>query len=75
MTNEQLKKSMLSEVPVVWRGIRGTVPEEIECTRISAITYRLNKQGKIFVQAELLAKCGGSVITASPDNVFLKEGA
>lgn len=71
MTNEELKKALLSSQPVLYMQTDGT-ESEYKC--VSAIVYR--KQGKqIALSVELLDKTGTSVILCDPKKVRLKEGA
>lgn len=56
MTNEEAKQALFDRVPVIWNGI--------EYTRVTAIIYRLDLDGKLIVSAELEDKCGHSVTVA-----------
>ena len=56
MTNEEAKQAFFSCVPVKWKGI--------VYARITAIIYRLDREGQLLVSAELQDKCGHSVTVA-----------
>lgn len=56
MTNEEAKQALFSGAPVVWKGI--------EYVRVSAIIYRVDREGQLIVSAELQDKCGHSVTIA-----------
>lgn len=46
---------------------------EIEYKCVSAIIYRVNKEGKLDISAELTDICGHSVSTADPAQLRYKE--
>lgn len=56
MTNEEAKEAMQKQTPVVCDGI--------EYRRISAIIYRYDHRGKLYISAELLDKRANSVTIA-----------
>lgn len=65
MDSDQLKAYLISGQPVRYND------SDYKC--ISAIIYRRDANGKIFLQAELLDKNENSVIIARPDWVTVKE--
>ena len=64
MTNEEAKRALMDRGAVISCGI------EYAC--INAIIYRRSKLGNIFIQAELLDKCGTSVTITNIKDVELK---
>lgn len=71
MTNEELKQALTSGREVVLTNEYGA---EIEYSRVTAIVYRM-KGGRISVSAELLDKCGRSVVLCDPQRIRAKGGA
>lgn len=65
MTNEEVKQAFFSGVPVQVK--------EIEYKRISAIIYRLDREKKLIVSAELQDKCGHSVTIARVQDINFVE--
>lgn len=65
MSNDELKDALFGGLPVVYKGS--------EYQRVSGIIYRAGKDGKLWVQAELLDKCGHSIVIADPAKVELKD--
>lgn len=62
MTNEELKQALLSGQAVTFS--HGDGQESVyEC--VSAVVYRA-KEGKIVVSAEIVDKCGHSVLYCDP---------
>ena len=53
MTNEEAKQAFFAGAPVIWK--------EIVYARISAIIYRLDRNGHLIVSAELQDKRANSV--------------
>lgn len=70
MTHDELKQALFNRRPVV-HAVSGT---ETEYDHVSAIIYRLNKNQKLVVSAELSDKCGHSVSIVGPERVRYKEG-
>ena len=60
MTNEELKKALFEETPVVFDGIK--------YAKITAIIYRKKENG-VAVSAELLDRCRNSVTIADAEMV------
>ena len=56
MTNDEAKEAFRNKTPVYWNGV--------QYTKISAIIYRYDPYGNLLVSAELLDRCGNSVIIA-----------
>ncbi len=69
-TYEKLKEALIDRRPVV---VRIPLMGEVEYAYVSGIIYRTNKQGKIFVQAEITDKCLHSVIIVDPKSLSFKE--
>ncbi len=70
MTNDELKQALFNKRPV----IHNKPPlGEIEYKCVSAIIYRVNKEGKLDISAELTDICGHSVSTADPAQLRYKE--
>lgn len=61
MTNEEAKQAFFDGVPVICKGT--------EYTRITAIIYRLDREGQLLVSAELKDKCGHSVTVARVQDI------
>lgn len=61
MNNEDLRAALLSGEPVICKGI------VYSC--VSAIIYRKNKKGGVYMQAELADKNSNSVTITAPDRV------
>lgn len=61
MNNEDLRAALLSGEPVIYKGII------YSC--VSAIIYRKNKKGGVYMQVELADKNGNSVTIAAPDRI------
>lgn len=66
MDNDELKNAMFKGLPVEY--------QDMEFLRISAIIYRADKTGKLWVQVELMDKNNNSVAIAAPEKVHLKQG-
>ena len=62
MTNEELKHALLTGHPVVFTDTDG---RESEYERVSAIVYRA-KDGEVVVSAEIVDKCGHSLLYCDP---------
>jgi len=60
MTNEELKEAFKKRIPVNHRGV--------EYKYISAVIYRIRSR-KIVVLAELMDRCGHSVVIVDADGV------
>lgn len=71
MTNEELKCALLDKSPVILTLSDGFTAEY---ERITGIVYR-EKNGHILISAEVLDKCGHSVIYCDPKRLALKGGA
>lgn len=56
MTNDEAKEAFRNRTPVYYNGIR--------YLNISAIIYRYDPYGNLLVSAELLDRCGNSVVIA-----------
>lgn len=65
MTNEEAKQAFFSGVPVRVK--------EIKYKRISAIIYRLDRDKRLIVSAELQDKCGHSVTIARVQDIDVSE--
>lgn len=61
MNNEDLRAALLSGEPVVCKGI------VYSC--VSAIIYRKNKKGGVYMQVELADKNGNSVTIVAPNRI------
>ena len=61
MTNEEAKQALFDKVPVKYKGV--------EYSRITGIIYRYDTKGKLIVSAELLDKCGHSVVIAQTKDI------
>ena len=66
MTGEEAKKALFGKMPVRYKGV--------EYTRITAITYRYNSKMELIVSAELLDKCGHSVVIAPIKDIEVEGG-
>lgn len=53
MTNEEAKQALFNRTPVIWKGI--------VYGRINAIIYRIDREGRLIVSAELQDKRANSV--------------
>jgi len=73
VTNEELKRALMSREPVILDSVISFHREVIECAYVSAIIYRRGKDGKIDVSAELADKNLRGVIKADPANVRFKD--
>ena len=71
MDNAELKEAMLAGVPVILKLKEGN---EVEYKCVSAIVYR-PKNGRVDVSAEVLDKCGRSVVYCDPKRLQRKGGA
>lgn len=71
MSNEELKEALVSRRPII---VRLASLGDIEYTYVSAIIYRTDAEGKIYLQAECMDKCLHSVTVVDPKQVFFKEG-
>ena len=56
MTNEEAKQALFEKKPVKYKGV--------EYSYITGIIYRYDTKGKLIVSAELMDKCGHSVVIA-----------
>ena len=56
MTGEEAKKALFGKMPVRYRGV--------DYIRMTGIIYRYNSKMELIVSAELLDKCGHSVVIA-----------
>ena len=70
MSNEELKEALVSRRPII---LRLASLGDLEYAYVSAIIYRTDAAGKIFVQAECMDKCLHSVTVADPRSIFFKE--
>lgn len=68
MTNKELKAALISRNPVVYRSNRYG---EIRYKRINAIIYKLDRENKILVSAELLDYNDNSITVARGSEVFI----
>lgn len=70
MSNEELKEALINQRPIIAR-----IPSmgEIEYAYVSAIIYRRNERGGVYVIAELMDKCLHSVLSIDPKNISYKE--
>lgn len=71
MTNDELKQALLNKRPVI---LNTPLTGKIEYDFVSAIIYRVNKDDKLDISAELTDKCGHSVTIADPKHIQYKEG-
>lgn len=67
MTNEEGKKALTERCAVIC--------DNLEYAYISALIYRLDKNGAIKVNAELYDKCGHSITETPLKSVMMKEQA
>ena len=72
MTNSELKATLQSRSPVVYRSVRYG---EMRYKRIYAIRYTLDEKDNIIIQAELLDYNDNSITIAKGSEVFLDENA
>lgn len=70
MTNDELKQALFNKRPVIHNM---PLLGEIEYKCVSAIIYRVNKQSKLDISAELTDICGHSVSTVDPALLRYKE--
>lgn len=70
MTNDELKQALFNKRPVIHNA---PTIGEIEYKCVSAIIYRVNKEGKLTISAELTDKYEHSVSIVDPYKVRYKE--
>lgn len=70
MSNEELKEALINQRPIITR-----IPSigEIEYAYVSAIIYKRNERGGVYVIAELMDKCLHSVLNIDPKQILYKE--
>lgn len=71
MTNEELKIALQTRRPVI---AKLPAMGEIEYAYVSAIIYRRDDKGKIYITAELMDRCLHSVTVIHPEAIRFKEG-
>lgn len=70
MENSELKNALISRRAVIHSyPLQGDIRYE----RVSAIIYRLNKNGEIVPEVELYDKCGHSVMISKPKYIRYAE--
>lgn len=70
MNNEELKEALINRRPII---ARSPLMGEIEYAYVSAIIYKRNERGGVYVIAELIDKCGRSVTVTDPKYLKYKE--
>ena len=61
MTNEEAKQALFSGAPVICK--------EVDYARVTAIIYRVDRDGQLIVSAELQDKCGHSITIARVQDI------
>lgn len=69
MSNEELKRALLSGCPVLYAFIDGCAEYAIKYKCVSGIIYRKDKDGKICITAELTDKNDNSRTIVRPDRI------
>lgn len=70
MSNDELKQALVSQRPVT---VRRAYEGDIEFAYVSAIIYRADAAGRIYMQAECMDKSLRSVSLADPQSIFYTE--
>ena len=68
MSNEELKEALINRRPIIAR-----IPSMGEIAYVSAIIYKRNERGGVYVIAELMDKCLHSVLSIDPKHISYKE--